>query len=83
VDHEDAASHQMIPGAWRQQTNRDKSTRLGQQGSRNFTVSAKIVRENFVRHFMEEGAVPWQNDRINDYSIAHICSFSHFILNKM
>lgn len=38
-----------------------------QHVSRNCEVAAKIVRQQFVAYFNNEGAVPWQNKFTNDF----------------
>ena len=57
LDREDLANQRYIRGSWREGPN--EAAQL-ERRPRNATHEAKEVREEFVRFFNNEGAVPWQ-----------------------
>lgn len=65
ADHYDQDGH-LILGGWRSLNNETVLWDLDPYGGSNWPTSAKKVRDDSTRHFYNEGAVPWQMDRVND-----------------
>lgn len=58
IDTEDHGSGNIIQGTWRTTA---ATTLLQTSHSRNPTITAKSVRDNYCHYFNNEGQVPWQN----------------------
>ena len=60
VDSEDA-NHNLVLGHWRNHPESEGISALAQQGSNNYSLTAKEVRDELTRYFNSEvGRVPWQ-----------------------
>jgi hypothetical protein len=59
VDHEDRNTGEIIPGAWRQDTQNNLPD-AGSLGSNRYADSASQYRDLLKDYFMNEGFVPWQ-----------------------
>lgn len=63
VDSEDAVTHVVTPGDWRQQPQGFIS--LEQQCGNRHTNAAKAMRDYLCKYFhSENGSVPWQNNMV-------------------
>jgi hypothetical protein len=67
ADTENEISGTITPGSWRQLSSNESWQRLMCDNNRRSTDYANEVRDEFCQYFNNEGAVPWQNNMINDY----------------
>jgi len=61
ADKEDPATHEVLPGEWRQQHQEDILAGIQTKSRNTATASGKEVREYLTEYYNDVGAVPWQN----------------------
>ena len=64
MDIEDTTSCCTIQGRWRTEKEPQGLVSIQKQGSNNYTIKAKDIREYLCDYFSSEGAVPWQEKMI-------------------
>lgn len=57
VDVEDIVTHEITEGTWRKIVTLLPS--VSDVGSNNYSMNAKVIRDNLAKYFMNEGSVSW------------------------
>ncbi|XP_033119853.1 uncharacterized protein LOC117119150 [Anneissia japonica] len=71
ADHEDPATHALIPGAWREDCDMAVLMHLSGHNSKK---EAKQQRDYLSYYLSPAGSVPWQERMVNPLSLIHIMS---------
>lgn len=64
IDTENADTHTVSPGNWRQDKVPQGLVPIERQGSNRHSTSAKAIRDYLCNYFSSEGAVAWQDNMI-------------------
>jgi hypothetical protein len=65
LDSENCITGEVVPGLWRQQ-NTNKTLPVAPTNSRNYSIAAKVKRDNYANYFVtSKGAVSFQWNRIH------------------